>query len=77
MATALPGAPVVCASGSVLPVVLAVDAGVLDPRGPRGAAVLARVGRRESDAVLDLVCTPPPVRRPCETLVWLSMVLSM
>ena len=74
---ALPGAPVVSTSRSMLAVILAVDAGVRDPREPRGVAVLARVARRVPVAVLDLVCTPPPERRPCETLMLLSMVLLM
>ena len=69
MVTAVPCAPVVSASVSMLEVVLVVDAGVHDPREPRGVAVLARVARRVPVVVLDLVCTPPPERRPCESLV--------
>ena len=68
---------VISASLSPVGVALATDAGVSDPRGPRGVAVLARVARRVPVTALDRVCTPPPAGRPCESLVLLSMVLLM
>ena len=71
LASAGPGAPVVSAS---LGVALETDAGVRDPRGPRGVAVLARVARRVPVTALDWVCTPPPEGRPCESLALWSML---
>ena len=74
MDPALPAATVSLASASGLLPVLAVDAGVPGPRRGRGIVALARAVRREPAAALDLVCTPPPVGRPCEMFLALSMM---